>query len=46
LWPAAVAASRYDLASDPIFTNNAIFPCRKESFSWETITRLKTLAAA
>jgi radical SAM superfamily enzyme YgiQ (UPF0313 family) len=46
LWPAAVAASRYDLAADPIFTNNAVFPCRKESFSWETITRLKTLAAA
>jgi radical SAM superfamily enzyme YgiQ (UPF0313 family) len=46
LWPAAVAASRYDLAADPIFTNNAILPCRKETFSWETITRLKMLAAA
>jgi radical SAM superfamily enzyme YgiQ (UPF0313 family) len=46
LWPAAVAASRYDLAADPIFTNNAILPCRKDSFCWETITRLKTLAAA
>ena len=46
LWPAAVAASRYDLAADPIFTNNAVFPCRKESFAWETISRLKTLAAA
>ncbi len=46
LWPAAVAASRYDLTADPLFTNNAILPCRKESFSWATITRLKTLAAA
>lgn len=45
LWPAAVAASRYDLAADPIFTNNAILPCRKEPFSWATITRLKQLAA-
>jgi len=44
LWPAAVAASRYDLASDPIFTNNAILPCRREPFSWETISRLKQLA--
>ncbi|MDO9111198.1 MAG: radical SAM protein, partial [Desulfatirhabdiaceae bacterium] len=34
LWPAAVASSRYDLESDPLFTNNAIFPCQKESFSW------------
>ena len=41
LWHQAVASSRYDLASDPIYTNNAIFPCQKEPFSWETLTRLK-----
>ena len=45
LWPKAVAASRYDLASDPIFTNNAILPCSKEHFSWDMISRLKELAA-
>ena len=45
LWPKAVAASRYDLDSDPIFTNNAIMPCSRDSFSWEMLTRLKTLAA-
>jgi len=44
MWNAAVAASRYDLASDPIFTNNAIFPCQSESFSWDVLTRLKNLA--
>jgi len=44
LWPSAVAASRYDIAGDPIFTNNAVFPCMSEGFSWETLTRLKTLA--
>jgi len=44
LWPRAVAASRYDLAADPIFTNNAIMPCSKEPFSWNMITRLKQLA--
>ena len=44
MWPAAVASSRYDLASDPIFTNNAIFPCQSETFSWEVLTRLKRLA--
>jgi radical SAM superfamily enzyme YgiQ (UPF0313 family) len=46
LWPQAVAASRYDLESDPVFTNNAVIPCQKEPFLWETITRLKELATA
>ncbi len=27
MWEAACAASRYDLAADPVFTNNAILPC-------------------
>jgi radical SAM superfamily enzyme YgiQ (UPF0313 family) len=45
LWPQAVEASRYDLESDPIFTNNAIMPCRKDPFDWGTLTRLKELAA-
>ncbi|MBN1930975.1 MAG: B12-binding domain-containing radical SAM protein [Desulfobacterales bacterium] len=45
LWKRAVACSRYDLESDPIFTNNAIWPCRTQSFSWKTITHLKNLAA-
>jgi radical SAM superfamily enzyme YgiQ (UPF0313 family) len=44
LWPQAVAASRYDLESDPIFTNNAILPCQKEPFSWNTLSYLKSLA--
>lgn len=43
LWQAAVASSRYDLESDPIYTNNAIDPCRKEPFSWEPLLALKRL---
>ena len=43
MWAAAVAASRYDLAADPIYTNNAIFPCQSEAFSWDVLTRLKDL---
>ena len=43
LWPKAVAASRYDLESDPIFTNNAVIPCQKQPFDWETISYLKEL---
>ena len=45
LWPKAVAASRYDLEADPIFTNNAIIPCHKDTFSWSMISRLKKLCA-
>ncbi len=45
LWDRAVASSRYDLESDPIFTNNAILPCQDDAFSWDTVTRLKNLAA-
>ncbi len=44
LWSEAVQVSRYDLAADPIFQNNSIFPCWPE-FSWERYTRLKNLAA-
>jgi radical SAM superfamily enzyme YgiQ (UPF0313 family) len=43
MWPRAVAASRYDLQADPIFCNNAIFPCQPEDFSWETLSKLKDL---
>jgi len=43
MWAAAVAASRYDLASDPVFTNNAIMPCRQSGFEWEELARLKEL---
>ena len=46
LWRQAVDSSRYDLASDPIFTNNAIFPCQKEAFSWKIISYLKNLASS
>jgi radical SAM superfamily enzyme YgiQ (UPF0313 family) len=44
LWKKAVQLSRYDLESDPVFTNNAIFPCQRDGFSWETLSRLKNLA--
>ncbi len=43
MWEGAKASSRYNLDSDPIFTNNAIFPCQKEPFSWNYISDLKKL---
>ena len=45
LWEKAVEVSRYDLPSDPIYTNNTIFPCQKEPFSWPALSRLKDLAS-
>jgi radical SAM superfamily enzyme YgiQ (UPF0313 family) len=44
LWNQAVNSSRYDLESDPVFTNNAILPCQQAEFSWENISYLKSLA--
>ena len=44
LWPTALEASRYPLDADPVFTNNAVFPCQP-SFSWETLSRLKARIA-
>ena len=46
MWETAQKSSPYDLAADPIFTNNAIAPCRREGFSWETYHRLKQLTAS
>jgi radical SAM superfamily enzyme YgiQ (UPF0313 family) len=43
LWKEAVASSRYDLESDPLFTNNAISPCQDQAFSWEKLSHLKNL---
>ena len=45
MWPKAVAASRYNLEADPIFTNNSVIPCQSEAFNWETISALKELAS-
>ena len=45
LWEEAVSSSRYDLTADPVFTNNAILPCRKEPFSWKTVTEIKHLVS-
>lgn len=41
MWEAARAASRYDLAADPVFTNNAILPCWDSEITPAILTRLK-----
>jgi radical SAM superfamily enzyme YgiQ (UPF0313 family) len=40
LWPAAVRSARYDLAADPLFTNNSVLPCRLE-FDWAWLAALR-----
>ncbi len=43
MWKEAVAVSPYDLEADPVFSNNALFPCMPEGFSWKIITRFKDM---
>ena len=41
LWEEALAASRYDLSSDPLYSNNSVLPCRPGPFDWKWISELK-----
>jgi radical SAM superfamily enzyme YgiQ (UPF0313 family) len=43
LWAEARRASRYDLESDPLYTNNAVLPCWP-AFSWPAVSEIKTAA--
>ncbi|MBW1616060.1 MAG: B12-binding domain-containing radical SAM protein [Deltaproteobacteria bacterium] len=45
MWEDAVKSSRYDLNADPIYANNAIFPCMENPFSDGKISYLKGLAS-
>lgn len=45
LWPAAVRAARYDLAADPLFSNNSVLPCRPE-FDWRWLDALRRQVAS
>ncbi len=43
MWERAKSASRFDLDQDPIFSNNALFPCLDRTISMETISQLKKM---
>ena len=43
LFETAVKHSRYDLADDPVFTNNSIFPANDAFADWKVLSRLKEL---
>ncbi len=43
LWDAAVQASPFNIATEPLFHNNTLLPCRGEDFSYEMYSSLKQL---
>jgi radical SAM superfamily enzyme YgiQ (UPF0313 family) len=43
LWEEAIKASRFDLANEPLFHNNSIFPCEWEGFTRKNLERVKRL---
>ncbi len=44
MWEKAKQVSKFNLEKDPIFTNNALFPCLDEKISIKSISQLKKLA--
>jgi radical SAM superfamily enzyme YgiQ (UPF0313 family) len=43
LWEQAVTASQFDIAVDPLYHNNSIFPCQWEGFTIDQLHQLKLL---
>ena len=43
MWEKAVAHSRFDLEKDPVFSNNALFPCLKNTGAIKKISQLKKM---
>ncbi len=44
MWEKAKKFSRFDLEKDPVFTNNALFPCLEKNNRTKSISQLKKLA--
>ncbi len=45
LWDAAVAASPYPIAEEPLYHNNTLLPCRSGNLTYERYQALKLIAA-
>ena len=43
MWETAKKVSRFDLEKDPVFSNNALFPCLNQGFSIKGISQLKKM---
>jgi radical SAM superfamily enzyme YgiQ (UPF0313 family) len=46
MWRDAVSASRFDLASEPLYHNNTFFACRRPDFTYDDLLNLKKMAKA
>ncbi len=44
MWEKAKKVAKFDLEKDPVFTNNALFPCLDEKNETKSISQLKKLA--
>lgn len=42
LWQKSLGCSGLDLQNEPLFTNNSLFPCMENGFSWEVRKDMKT----
>lgn len=45
MWNEACRTSRYNLESDPVFTNNAVLPCSHHDFTWDEVAKIKAAVA-
>ncbi len=44
MWEKAKQVSKFDLEKNPVFTNNALFPCLDKNITLKSISQLKKLA--
>jgi radical SAM superfamily enzyme YgiQ (UPF0313 family) len=46
MWDKAAAASRFDIAAEPLYHNNTFFACRRADFTYDDMVALKRLASS
>ena len=44
LWPKAVESSPFDIALDPLYTNNTLFPCQPNGLDWKELSEYQARA--
>jgi len=44
LWANAVKSSPFDIAQDPLYTNNTIFPCQPNGLDWKELSAYQSRA--
>jgi len=44
LWTKAVESSPFDIAQDPLYTNNTLFPCQPDGLDWKELSEYQARA--